>query len=68
VRNQVIEYLLGPGKRRPQPGPSSPNTTTSPIAKSAPAATPATSVAGSSDVTAPQAATGAVSAPREVAA
>jgi hypothetical protein len=24
VRNTVIEYLLGPGKRRPQPGPSSP--------------------------------------------
>ena len=69
VRNQVIEYLLGPGKRRPQPGPSAPTTTTAPVAKTAPAAAAtAAPGGGSSDVTAPRSAAGDVSAPREVAA
>jgi nitrate/nitrite transport system ATP-binding protein len=69
VRNQVIEYLLGPGKRRPQPGPSSPNTTTSPVAKKVQAAaTPVASGGASSDMPPPEGTSGAVSAPREVAA
>jgi nitrate/nitrite transport system ATP-binding protein len=71
VRNQVIEYLLGPGKRRPQPGPSAPSTTTSPVAKGTPSASAPAAVSGVSSVssiTAPEATTLPASPPREVAA
>ena len=66
VRNQVIEYLLGPGKRRPQPGPSSPNTVPSPVAKGAPAGAAAASSAAVGSGGGPTSAEAA--APREVAA
>jgi nitrate/nitrite transport system ATP-binding protein len=68
VRNQVIEYLLGPGKRRPQPGPSAPSTTTSPVVKGVPAASGSAPALGSSGITAPEATALPASPPREVAA
>jgi len=67
VRNQVIEYLLGPGKRRPQPGPSSPTTVPSPVAKGVPAGASSASppsVGSGGGATSPEVA----AAPREVAA
>jgi nitrate/nitrite transport system ATP-binding protein len=68
VRNQVIEYLLGPGKRRPQPGPSAPSTTTSPVAKGTPSASAPAVGSSVSSITAPEATTLPASPPREVAA